>query len=124
MVSAATCLVLAQVFPVLVLAVALEGRSVHRRIVRLRLFQWLTGGALVTGMVGIGVSVVGVQLEGLNPFFGAMLWGFAFIVFGTSFVFLVMVVATNEVAASVEPSEAEVSRLELLADFIRGRRSA
>lgn len=99
-----TCATIATLIPVLLLAVALEGRGVH---VKLRLQKWYTplvAASLVLGFCGIGFALWGLAPGrwgdfSAGPFFT---WIFVILTGLCSFFFLLCVAVSIESEAEAE----------------------
>lgn len=119
--SAATCAVLATVFPLILLAIAVDGRNVSPKLRRLKWHGRMVAWAVTCSVVGLVSSVIGVQTNGLS--FGWALWTWIFFAGAlfTLVVVVLMLLATAEVEL-VEPKP-EPSRWQLFRDFLRGKRS-
>lgn len=87
--SAATCAVLTAVFPLVVLAILTERRSVALKV---RRTKWFRLGALwgsVASALGLPVAVFGVQADGLGVHWAWAGWA-AFLVAALSLLLLAM----------------------------------
>jgi len=98
--------VLAQVLPIVLVALALEGGRLHPKIARRRAFQriWMTG--IAAALLGATIAVVGTQVT-LDLPWAVTLNVIAATAGGAAFVFLLAIVATAQNAA--EESEAQNS---------------
>ncbi|TCK63612.1 hypothetical protein [Curtobacterium sp. PhB136] len=109
-----TCATIATLVPVLLLAIALEGRSVH---VKLRLqpwYPWLVGAALVTGFAAMGLALYGTSAKGFEDGDGAIIvtWVFTCITAACTFFFLIMLAVSVEVEAdAAKAHEAAVAKM-------------
>jgi cytochrome bd-type quinol oxidase subunit 2 len=72
--SEATCAVLSAVYPLILITIVLEQRSVHLEIRRRTWFRRATLMVVVASLAGLALSVVGVQTGGLAPLFAAVNW--------------------------------------------------
>jgi cytochrome bd-type quinol oxidase subunit 2 len=72
--SEATCAVLSAVYPLILITIVLEQRSVHLEIRRRTWFRRATLMVVVASLAGLALSVVGVQTGGLAPLFAAANW--------------------------------------------------
>jgi hypothetical protein len=68
------CSILTPLYSVIVLAVVVNRRAVHRTIRREQFFRWGGFVSAVTSILGIVVSVIGVQQGGLGGVFGFVNW--------------------------------------------------
>lgn len=109
-----TCATIATLVPVLLLAIALEGRSVH---VKLRLqpwYPWLVGAALVAGFAAMGIALYGTSVDGFDEGDGAIVvaWVFTCVTAACTFFFLIMLAVSVEVEAdAAKEREAAVSKM-------------
>lgn len=72
--SEATCAVLSAVHPLILITIVLEQRSVHLEIRRRTWFRRATLAVVLASLVGLALSVVGVQSGGLAPVFATVNW--------------------------------------------------
>lgn len=103
----ATCAVLSAVYPLVLITVVLEQRSIHLSIRRRRWFRVITLAIVAGSLLGLGLSVVGVQLHGLGPVAGAANWLVGLIAVGGLGFLLLSVLATlqAEEDADTDPEE-------------------
>lgn len=91
-----TCQTIASILPIAMLTLALERRSIHVKMRKLRWFRTLMTLALVANLSGLLVAVVGVATNGLGVAAAVILW----MLFAASIVTLglglVMIMATSE----------------------------
>ena len=94
--NAATCAVLAGVFPLTLLTVVLEVRGVHFRLRSRRWFQRTIVLGMAFSLVGLVLAVIGVAIDGYSGPHSVWLWG----MFGGSIIALATtvmgIVATAE----------------------------
>lgn len=72
--SGDTCAVLTAVFPLVLLTVVLERRAIHVNIRRLPWFRWVTQAIVTASAIGLALTIVGVQLDGLGALIGVFAW--------------------------------------------------
>jgi hypothetical protein len=72
--SEATCAVLSAVSPLILITIVLEQRSVHLEIRRRTWFRRATLIVVIASLVGLALSVVGVQAGGLAPISANVNW--------------------------------------------------
>ncbi|WP_404430693.1 hypothetical protein LG299_12470 [Microbacterium lacus] len=100
--NAATCQVLATVFPIVMLTVVLERRMISIKLRRLPWFRnvmlWSFGSALL----GVGITLVGVQTNGLPLIAGVTAWMLAALSIGGLGAVLMASMATTEVEEDTE----------------------
>ncbi len=89
---------LAQVLPILMIAIALEGGRLHPKIARRPWFQriWMLG--IASASLGTTLAIVGTQVE-LNLTAAVILNLLAGLAGTSAFTFLLAIVATSQVAA-------------------------
>ncbi|WIB31439.1 hypothetical protein [Curtobacterium sp. MCSS17_005] len=103
----ATCSALATVIPVLLLGVALEGRSARARL-RIRLwYAVVVGSTIVAALALTAMVVVGANESGIGDDLDWVAWGLFWWVIGGSMLFLTWLVSGFE----LEAREAERARL-------------
>lgn len=100
----ATCAVLSAVYPLVLITVVLEQRSIHLEIRRRRWFRVVTFTIVAGSLVGLVLSVVGVQLHGLGVGPGVVNWLVGLIAVGGLGFLLLSVLATLQ---AEEDSEAD-----------------
>lgn len=84
--SEATCAVLTAIFPLVLLTVVLERRAVHINIRRTKWFRVMTQVTVTASLIGLPLTVVGVQFHGLDWRLGWVAWlTFAAAFFGLGF---------------------------------------
>ncbi|SFN65851.1 hypothetical protein SAMN05216219_1537 [Mycetocola miduiensis] len=88
---------LTAVFPIVMLTVAVERRSIDLKIRRLRWFRFLSVAALVSSFVGLGLVLLGVEHSGLGALWGSVAWLCAGASVGVLTATLIAVLATAEV---------------------------
>jgi cell division protein FtsW (lipid II flippase) len=95
--NAATCAVLAGVFPLILITVVLEIRSVHFKLRSRRWFQQIAAIGMTFCLTGLVLAVVGVAIDGFTG--PASLWPWA--LFGGAMIALTITVmgilATGEI---------------------------
>lgn len=69
-----TCAVLTAVFPVVLLTAVVERRTIHINIRRQGWFRWATQAIVAACAVGLVLSVVGIQVDGLASWLGLAAW--------------------------------------------------
>jgi hypothetical protein len=69
-----TCAVLTAVFPIALLTVVLERRSIHLNIRRQGWFRWATQTIVSACAIGLVLTIIGVQTNGLSTLGGAVAW--------------------------------------------------
>ncbi|WP_442577133.1 hypothetical protein ACSBPH_08380 [Microbacterium sp. F51-2R] len=79
--SEATCAVLTAIFPLVLLTVVLERRTIHLNIRRAKWFRRTTMSTVAASLVGLPLTVVGVQLHGLDWNFAWIAWLVALVAF-------------------------------------------
>ena len=72
--SEATCAVLTAVFPIVLIATLLEGRFVSAHLRKTNSYTWTVGFGSMLSLVGIVLSVVGVQLTGWQEGMAVFAW--------------------------------------------------
>ena len=90
----ATCAVLSAVYPLVLITVVLEQRSIDLDIRRRRWFRAVTFTIVAGSLVGLVLSVIGVQFHGLGPVAGAANWLVGLIAVGGLGFLLLSVLAT------------------------------
>lgn len=109
-----TCATIATLVPVLLLAIALEGRGVH---VKLRLqpwYPWVVGAALVAGFAAMGLALYGTSAHGFDAGDGAVVvtWVFTIVTGLCTFFFLILIAVSIEVEAdAVKERDAAVAKM-------------
>lgn len=84
--SEATCAVLTAIFPLVLLTVVLERRAIHVNIRKKTWFRVMTQVTVTASLIGLTLTVVGVQLHGLYWRLGWVAWlAFAAAFFGLGF---------------------------------------
>ena len=92
----ATCAVLTAVYPLVLITVVLEQRSVHLGLRRRSWFRRFTIAVVTSSIVGLCASLIGVQLHGMGVDSAWLNWAAAFVaIFGLGFL-LLAVLATLE----------------------------
>lgn len=90
--SEATCAVLTAIFPLVLLTVVLERRAIHLNIRKKKWFRTMTQITVAASLIGLVLTVVGVQLHGLDWRLAWVAWlasaaaivGLAFNLLGTA----------------------------------------
>jgi hypothetical protein len=72
--NSATCAVLTSVFPLILIAVVAERRSVHMKIRKTRVFRRISVIGTTTSLIGLPMSIVGVATSGFDAAAGGALW--------------------------------------------------
>ncbi|GAA1791006.1 hypothetical protein [Agromyces lapidis] len=98
----ATCAVLSAVYPLVLITVVLEQRSIDLGIRRRRWFRAVTFTIVAGALVGLGLSVIGVQLHGLGPVAGVANWLVGLIAVGGLGFLLLSVLATLQAEEDAE----------------------
>jgi hypothetical protein len=112
-VNAATCQVLASIFPVILLTVVVEGRRVHRNLRRLKLFRALSQGVVSASLIGLTFSVIGVATTGLGWESAMFDWAaIATDVLGLAILMLMLLATPDIEDALLEPDESGSSKVE------------
>ncbi|MFF2494904.1 hypothetical protein [Agromyces sp. NPDC058064] len=101
----ATCAVLSAVYPLVLITVVLEQRSIHLSIRRRRWFRVLTFTIVAGALIGIALSVIGVQLHGLGPVAGAANWLVGLIAVGGLGFLLLSMLATLQAEEDAETDD-------------------
>lgn len=84
--SEATCAVLTAIFPLVLLTVVLERRAIHLKIRKKRWFRTMTQLTVTASLIGLVLTVIGVQLHGLDLPWSWFAWlAAAVAVFGLAF---------------------------------------
>jgi hypothetical protein len=96
-VNAATCGVLSAVFPLVLLTVAIERRSVSINIRRTTWFRWIASIGVGACAIGLPMTVGGVAADGLEGLWGWTCWAAAAISFAVLAVVAMMIIVTSEV---------------------------
>jgi Zn-dependent protease with chaperone function len=110
----ATCSTIATLVPVLLLAIALEGRGVN---VKLRLkpwYPWVVGAALVMGFAATGLGLYGTSAKGFEDGDLAIIatWIFTAVAGACTLFFLILVAVSIEVEAdAVKARKAQVEKM-------------
>jgi hypothetical protein len=69
-----TCSVLASVFPLILITTVLESRAVHFNLRSRRLFRWGIYAGMSTSIVGLALSVIGVNRGGYSAIESLAVW--------------------------------------------------
>lgn len=72
--NAETCQVLATVFPLVMVTLVIERRSIRMKV---RKTKWFRNGSLLlleVSIIGLGFAVVGTQMNGLDGLIAAFAW--------------------------------------------------
>jgi len=93
----ATCAVLTAVYPLVLITVVLEQRSIHLNIRRRAWFRKLTLVVVASSLVGLGASILGVQLHGMGADSAWLNWAAAVFALGGLTFLLLTVLATLQV---------------------------
>jgi heme exporter protein D len=113
--SQATCIALSAVFPLLLVTMAIEHRRVIRDVRRhQRVFNWIVESGMLAALVGLVVTVVGVETDGIDHILGFTGWAaFAWSVF-VLFGYLLWIVLQDreDHAAVIERERQETQRRE------------
>lgn len=72
--SAETCAVLTAVFPLVLLAVLTERRSLRIKVRKSVFFRRSSEYTVMVALAGLVLSVIGTQLRGLGGLFGVLAW--------------------------------------------------
>ena len=99
-----TCAVLAGVFPLVLIAIVADRRGIHLGLRRRAWYRRAVVGTICACLLGLGYSVVGVQMEGFEGSPATLLWGlsaFALLAFAMS-ILLTVVTQENEEDAMAE----------------------
>lgn len=99
--SADTCAVLTAVFPLVLLAILTERRSLTMKVRRARWFRLAAIWGSFASVLALPVVVAGVQLEGLTWTFGMLTW-FAF---GVALLSLLLLVFVHLASAELEEDD-------------------
>jgi hypothetical protein len=86
--NADTCAVLASVFPLVLITIVLEGRSVHFNLRSRKWFRAITLYGMAGSLVGLVFAVIGVQTGGFADLVSWPLWA----LFGTAVLALAITV--------------------------------
>jgi hypothetical protein len=106
-----TCAVLTAVFPIVMLTVAVERRSVHVKIGRLKWFRKLSVVAVASSFAGLLLVLAGVQTDGLeNLLLAITAWLLTIVSVGVLTVVLISVLATAEVDEDSQPTTSAEAR--------------
>lgn len=88
-----TCAALTAVFPLITIALVLERRGLPERLRRHKQFRLWTEYATLASILGLALSVVGVQLRGLESGWAIVAWflfGVSLLVFAAHLVLLLL----------------------------------
>lgn len=112
--SQATCIALSAVFPLLLVTMAIEHRRVIRDVRRhQRVFNWIVESGMLAALVGLVVTVTGVQTDGVDKILGFAGWAaFAWSVFVLFGYLLWIVLQDREDHAAASEREREAQRRE------------
>lgn len=94
--TADTCAVLAAVFPLVMLTLAVERRLVGLKLRRKIWFRRAVLVGFTACVIGLPISVLGVQADGLDLILAYANWMAAGVAFLTLAVMVLMVMATSE----------------------------
>jgi hypothetical protein len=111
--NAATCAVLAGVFPLILIAIVSDRRSIHLKIKRQLWYRVLVIVTVTACLVGLWFAVIGVQKEGFEGPTAAPLWmsfGIASIALTMSIVFTIATQESEEDATAPHEDPALVKR--------------
>lgn len=102
----ATCAALAAVFPLVLITVVLEQRSVHVNIRNRRWFERTTVAVVGVSLGGLVYSIIGVQTGGYSPQAAWFLW----LMFGVAVAGLAFLLTAALATSSIE-AEAGAAKL-------------
>lgn len=121
-----TCMALSAVFPLLMVTIAIEHRRVIRSIVRgQKVFDYLVEITMGAALLGLVVSIIGVQVGELAIVFAAVVWiCFGVGLFGVFFILIGSVSVDRDEHDKEAARRLEEERLAALAETSNSRRSA
>jgi hypothetical protein len=96
--SSATASAFSAVFPILLLAIVLEGRHMHPKLRQLPFLRWVSITAIAIGLVGLVTSLVATQVQ-LLPAAVVLLWVFMGGMTIATGIVLIALLATSEIEA-------------------------
>jgi hypothetical protein len=96
-VNSATCSVLAGVFPIVLLALVLERRSITLKLRRRRWVRGIIVWGVASSLIGEVCVVVGVQLNGFVAVSGSVAWTITAVALVSFALSLLMIVVTDEI---------------------------
>ncbi|TFC87455.1 hypothetical protein [Cryobacterium sp. TMT4-31] len=115
--NAATCAILAGVFPLILIAIVADRRGIHQGLKRRSWYRRSFVGTVAACLLGIVYAVIGVQVEGFKGPEASLLWilfTVALLAFAAS---IVLSIATQENAEDQFETEAErTSQMPALAE--------
>jgi hypothetical protein len=105
--NAATCAVLAGVFPLILIAIVADRRVIHLGLKRRIWYRRAVVGTIGSCLLGLGYTVVGVQAEGFEGSAATLLW----ILFAVALVAFAMSVLLTVATQENEEDATEVHEL-------------
>lgn len=113
--SQETCIALSAVFPLLLVTMAIEHRRVIRDVRRhQRLFNWIVESGMVAALIGLVVTVIGVQTDGIDGVLGFTGWATfvwsVFVLFG--YLLWIVLQDRDDHKAAIEREEQESQQRE------------
>lgn len=103
-----TCVVLTAIFPIVLLTVVLERRAIHLNIRRQGWFRWATQIIVLACALGLPLTVLGVQWDGLKLVLGLIAWlTCAVVVLGLPFTLLAALATAESEEDRARPEGAE-----------------
>jgi hypothetical protein len=94
--NAATCAVLAGVFPLILIAIVADRRGIHLELRRRIWYRRAVVGTITACLLGLGYAVVGVQIEGFEGSAATLLWILFGAALGAFAMSVLLTVATQE----------------------------
>lgn len=107
--ESSVCSVLTPLYSVVVLAVVVNRRSVHIHIRREKFFQHIGFATALTAILGIVISVLGLQNAGLSGFFASLNWA----AFAVALIGLAITLFAIIASAELEEDTSEGAEIDL-----------